>query len=151
MAQSPGPTWGSLSLTETSLVFWLIIDIAFQLVSTTYPAIHITVNALAEPAVVSGATGGSPQLCRDALQTGFVVSVGLKTDKFFDLTGSLSFFTISIASLIYGGSYHARQIIVTVLVAVWSARLGSYLFKRILHTGKDSRFDEIKGNPCEDS
>jgi hypothetical protein len=33
MAHSPGPSWGSLSLAETSLVFWLLIDIAFQLVS----------------------------------------------------------------------------------------------------------------------
>lgn len=74
----------------------------------------------------------------------------LKTDKFFDLTGSLSFFTIVLASLIYGGSYHARQTAVTVLVLVWSGRLGTFLFKRILATGKDSRFDDIKGNPRED-
>jgi steroid 5-alpha reductase family enzyme len=81
------------------------------------------------------------------LQVGFGVSVVLKTDKFFDLTGSVSFFAIALASLIYGGSYHARQIAVSTLVCVWAARLGSYLFKRVLATGKDSRFDEIKGNP----
>lgn len=33
MAHTPGPEWGSLSLTETSLVFWLIVDVAIQLVS----------------------------------------------------------------------------------------------------------------------
>ena len=81
------------------------------------------------------------------VQVGFVVSVLLKTDKFFDLTGSLSFFVIALASLIYGGSYHGRQVAVTTLVCVWSARLGSFLFKRVLAAGSDSRFDEIKGNP----
>jgi steroid 5-alpha reductase family enzyme len=112
MAHTPGPEWGSLSLTETSLVFWLIIDVAIQL-------------------------------------TGYVLSYLLRTEKFFDLTGSLSFLLIAISSLVYGGSYHGRQIAVTVLVAVWASRLGSFLFKRVLQTGKDSRFDEIKGDPLK--
>ena len=29
----PGPAWGSMSLTETSLVFWLLVDVAIQWVS----------------------------------------------------------------------------------------------------------------------
>lgn len=51
----------------------------------------------------------------------------------------MSFLLIAISSLVYGGSYHARQIAVTVLVAVWATRLGSFLFKRVLQTGKDRR------------
>lgn len=148
MAQSPGPTWGSLSLTETSLVFWLIIDIAFQLVSFAC----ICCAGMGYTCILPCACCSlmDRQVCGCALQTGYAISLLLKTEKFFDLTGSLSFFTIAIASLVYGASYHTRQIIVTVLVAVWSGRLGSYLFKRILQTGKDSRFDEIKGNPRAD-
>jgi steroid 5-alpha reductase family enzyme len=32
------------------------------------------------------------------------------------------------------------------LVLIWSIRLGSFLFKRILKEGKDGRFDELKPN-----
>lgn len=118
-------------------MFWLLIDIGFQLVSQVSDA---------QPAAVRCVDVPKPRL-PPCLQVGFVVSVLIETDKFFDLTGSLSFFIIALASLIYGGSYHGRQIAVTTLVCVWSARLGSFLFKRVLAAGSDSRFDEIKGNP----
>ena len=35
----------------------------------------------------------------------------------------------------------------TALVLSWAARLGSFLFMRVLAAGKDSRFDEIKDKP----
>lgn len=41
------------------------------------------------------------------------------------------------------------QVCVTVMVMLWAARLGAFLFRRVLKTGKDSRFDEIKTNPRE--
>lgn len=105
-----GPEFGSLTLTETSLVFWLLIDVAIQ-------------------------------------WAGFAVACALQTETFFDALGSLTFFVISIASLVYGDIYHARQIAVTVLVAAWAVRLGGFLAWRIHKSGKDSRFDDIKGNP----
>jgi len=40
-----------------------------------------------------------------------------------------------------------RQVVLSTAVAVWATRLGSYLFKRVLSDGKDSRFDEIKLSP----
>lgn len=39
------------------------------------------------------------------------------------------------------------QVVVTLLVVAWSVRLGSFLFIRVLKTGKDSRFDELKDDP----
>jgi steroid 5-alpha reductase family enzyme len=39
------------------------------------------------------------------------------------------------------------QVVVTLMVVAWSVRLGSFLFIRVLNTGKDSRFDEIKDDP----
>ena len=39
------------------------------------------------------------------------------------------------------------QVVVTLLVVAWAVRLGSFLFLRVLHTGKDSRFDELKDDP----
>jgi len=39
------------------------------------------------------------------------------------------------------------QILVSVMVGIWTVRLGSYLVKRIHKSGKDARFDDIKGKP----
>ena len=39
------------------------------------------------------------------------------------------------------------QVVVTLLVVAWAVRLGSFLFIRVLKTGKDSRFDELKDDP----
>ena len=45
-----------------------------------------------------------------APQSGFAVAYLLGTEKFFDLLGSLGFFSIAVASLIYGDFYYARQV-----------------------------------------
>jgi steroid 5-alpha reductase family enzyme len=37
-----------------------------------------------------------------------------------------------------------RSILLLALVAIWAARLGIFLFRRIRKAGKDARFDEIK-------
>lgn len=44
---------------------------------------------------------------------------------------------------------HPRQWIASACVAVWSARLGSYLFARIHKSGSDPRFDSIKQDPAK--
>ncbi|PSS03480.1 hypothetical protein BD289DRAFT_457907 [Coniella lustricola] len=40
-----------------------------------------------------------------------------------------------------------RQVALTAAVCIWAARLGSYLFQRVLQQGHDSRFEEIKKSP----
>ena len=37
----------------------------------------------------------------------------------------------------------------TVLVSLWSIRLAAYLLYRIIKTGTDKRFDEVRGNPLK--
>lgn len=37
------------------------------------------------------------------------------------------------------------QVLVTAMVLLWAARLGSFLVKRIHAVGKDSRFDKMRG------
>ena len=72
----------------------------------------------------------------------------LKTEKFYDLTGSLTFVTLAVSSLLHGPSALApRARLMTSLVCVWAARLGSYLVTRIAHDGKDSRFDKVRDKP----
>ncbi|OTB00285.1 hypothetical protein M426DRAFT_66247 [Hypoxylon sp. CI-4A] len=46
-----------------------------------------------------------------------------------------------------GLGFHWRQVALSAAVVVWSVRLGTYLFQRILSEGQDSRFDAIRGSP----
>lgn len=82
------------------------------------------------------------------MQVGWGISASLQTDKLYDALGSTTFAALAIGTLTYAKYYYARQILATVLVIVWAARLGSFLVFRVLKTGKDSRFDEAKTQPC---
>jgi steroid 5-alpha reductase family enzyme len=42
------------------------------------------------------------------------------------------------------GLWNWRQIVLSTAITVWAARLGSFLFARIMSVGKDSRFDKIR-------
>lgn len=66
------------------------------------------------------------------LQGGWALAVLLKTEKFYDFLGSLSFLALAIGSLTFGAYYSARQIVVTVLVSIWVLRLGSLLVYRVI-------------------
>lgn len=69
-----------------------------------------------------------------------------RTEKYYDLTGSITFLTTLTLSLyLIDGTISTRQIILSAFVAIWSARLGSFLFTRIHNNnGIDSRFTAIK-------
>lgn len=74
----------------------------------------------------------------------FIPSYWRQTEKFFDLTGSLTYITISTLALFLSGGVDGRAILVWALVVIWAVRLGTFLFRRIKKAGKDDRFDEIK-------
>ena len=77
----------------------------------------------------------------------FVPAFFLKTEKFYDLTGSLTYISIFIYSLIVTDSFQNFQLgnlIIATAVLLWAVRLGSFLFMRIIKTGQDQRFDSIK-------
>lgn len=69
-----------------------------------------------------------------------------RTEKYYDITGSLTFITTLALSLFFhNGRYTARHIFLAVAIAVWSVRLGLFLFTRIHNSGGiDSRFTLIK-------
>lgn len=79
---------------------------------------------------------------------GWTGAVLLQSEYFYDLLGSATYLTLALGSLIYGGTYHALQILMTTLVAVWALRLGTFLFTRVIKAGGDSRFHELKTKPC---
>jgi steroid 5-alpha reductase family enzyme len=97
-------------------------------------------------------TGSMPvfALCVDlamAIQwIAFVPAYLRRTERFFDLTGSLTYLTITGVALWLGPPLDLRSGLLAALVALWAARLGGFLFRRILHEGADRRFDEIRGS-----
>jgi len=74
----------------------------------------------------------------------FIPAYLLQTEKFFDLTGSITYIFVPILSVLLSPVIDGRSILLLVLVVIWAARLGTFLFRRIHKAGKDTRFDEIK-------
>jgi steroid 5-alpha reductase family enzyme len=79
----------------------------------------------------------------------FIPAYIYQTEKYFDITGSITYITVTGVALCYSRysiPLDARSILVAALVIIWAIRLGTFLFSRIRKAGKDDRFDEIKPN-----
>ena len=74
----------------------------------------------------------------------FIPSYLRQTEKFFDLTGSFTYVSVTSLALLLGPGLDARSVLLWALVVIWAVRLGTFLFRRIKQAGKDDRFDELK-------
>lgn len=74
----------------------------------------------------------------------FIPAFLRQTEKYFDLTGSLTYISLTSVAVLFTPGVDARAILVWLLVVVWAVRLGTFLYRRIQKAGKDDRFDEIK-------
>jgi steroid 5-alpha reductase family enzyme len=74
----------------------------------------------------------------------FIPAYLLQTEKFFDLTGSITYISVTIIAVLLNPVVDGRSILLLVMVVIWATRLGTFLFRRIQKAGKDARFDEIK-------
>jgi steroid 5-alpha reductase family enzyme len=74
----------------------------------------------------------------------FIPAYLRQTEKFFDLTGSLTYISVTIIAVLLSPEVDGRSILLLALVVIWAARLGTFLFRRIHKAGKDDRFDAIK-------
>ena len=74
----------------------------------------------------------------------FIPAYLLQTERFYDLTGSVTYITVTVVAVVLGPAPDARSYVLVALVVIWAARLGSYLFRRIRKSGSDDRFDAIK-------
>lgn len=74
----------------------------------------------------------------------FIPAYLLQTEKFFDLTGSITYISVIAIAVFFSKGADGRSILLAALVVIWAIRLGSFLFGRIQKAGKDDRFDEIK-------
>lgn len=74
----------------------------------------------------------------------FVPSWFAHTEKYFDLTGSLTYLSVTALAVILSPDLDSRAWLAAAMVAVWAARLGTFLFRRISRDGRDGRFDKMK-------
>jgi steroid 5-alpha reductase family enzyme len=74
----------------------------------------------------------------------FIPAYRLQTEKFFDLTGSITYISVTIIAVLLSPEADSRSVLLLALVVIWATRLGTFLFRRIHKAGKDARFDEIK-------
>jgi len=74
----------------------------------------------------------------------FIPSFVLRSERFFDITGSLTYISAALVAIAVGPSTDARSILLVGLIAVWACRLGTFLLRRVIRSGKDDRFEKIK-------
>ncbi len=74
----------------------------------------------------------------------FVPAYLFQTERYYDLTGSLTYLSLVLAALTLQAEPDGRALLLGGLVAIWATRLGSFLFTRILRDGSDRRFAAIK-------
>jgi steroid 5-alpha reductase family enzyme len=67
-----------------------------------------------------------------------------KTEKFFDLTGGITYITVVVIAVVFAVEVDARSMLLLIIISVWAARLSIFLFRRIQAAGEDRRFREIK-------
>lgn len=76
----------------------------------------------------------------------FMFASFFKSDVFTDITYALSFSALSLIFFIWKQNFHLNQILVFVLINLWSLRLGTYLFMRIIKIKVDHRFDSMRNS-----
>ncbi len=79
----------------------------------------------------------------------FIPAAITQNEHYYDLTGGISYVTVTIAAVLLSGPLDLRATLVAAMVMFWSIRLASFLFIRISKAGNDSRFDEIKTRPLQ--
>lgn len=74
----------------------------------------------------------------------FIPSYLMRTEKYFDITGSITYISVALLSVVFSRKFDARTLLILALVVTWAARLGIFLFNRVKVAGEDKRFLEIK-------
>jgi steroid 5-alpha reductase family enzyme len=115
----------------------------------------VAISALAGAVAWAGSQGGVTlaglpafALCAGvafgANWVAFVPSYIFQTERYFDLTGSLTYIALVVLALVSRGTLDPRTLLLALLAGTWALRLGSFLFARIRADGSDARFDTLK-------
>jgi len=78
----------------------------------------------------------------------FIPSAIAQTEHYYDLTGGITYLSVTTVAVLLSGPLDLRATLVTAMVMAWALRLSTFLFMRISKAGKDSRFDQIKTQPA---
>jgi len=119
--------------------------LAFILLAVGLP---LAVTGLANP---SGATingwPAAPTLALGAFVIqwlAFIPARLLQTERFYDLTGSATYIVVALGAVVAASEPTGAQVLIAIMIFIWAARLGSFLFRHIHVAGGDQRFDQIK-------
>ena len=79
----------------------------------------------------------------------FLPSYYFSTERFYDITGSITYITVILIALYHkndfiGHQSDLRSSLIAIFILVWALRLGSFLFLRVLKDKEDRRFSEWK-------
>jgi steroid 5-alpha reductase family enzyme len=74
----------------------------------------------------------------------FLPAYLLRTEKFYDLTGGITYISVVTAAVTLSSAADPRSLLLASLVVLWAVRLGGFLFTRIRRAGRDDRFDGIR-------
>jgi len=77
----------------------------------------------------------------------FIPSTIFKTEKYYDLIGTLTYVTTIMLAFFLCTSFDLRSLVVSLMVTIWAVRLGLFLFTRIRRDKHDKRFETIKTKP----
>ncbi len=74
----------------------------------------------------------------------FIPSYLARTDHYYDLTGSITYLTVTAVALLTADVRDTRTVVAALLIFIWAGRLGTFLFRRVKKSNGDRRFDAIK-------
>ncbi len=78
---------------------------------------------------------------------GFVHSVSVRTERYFDLLGSITYISMTVVALATASELDTRGVVAGAMVLAWAGRLGTFLFGRIRRDGHDRRFNKLLKSP----
>ena len=74
----------------------------------------------------------------------FIPAYIWKTEKFFDLTGGITYITVVLVAVFLSPTVDGRSWLLFGIISIWAIRLSSFLFMRIRAAGEDRRFRDLK-------
>ena len=74
----------------------------------------------------------------------FIPAYIQRTEKFFDLTGGITYITVILVAVALSPIVDGRSLLLLGIISVWAIRLSVFLFMRIRAAGEDRRFRELK-------
>ncbi len=62
----------------------------------------------------------------------FVPAYRRQTERFYDLTGSITYLSVVALALLATAHFDLRSLLLTLAIAIWATRLGTFLYRRYI-------------------